>query len=805
LGVATDLSGEEAATALTRILNVTGEGIETIDKFGSVIVALGNNFAATESEIVKVATEVSRSTAVFDVSSSQAAALATALRSVGVQAQIGGSAVGRAFRAIDQSIRDGGTSLQNLSTITGITGDQLKKTFEEDSTAVFQAFIEGLGEIENQGGSTTEALAAFGLKGDEILKVLPVLAKNSELLGDALSTAANELENTNALNTEAAKAFDTLLSRFQVFQNAVSNAAVNIGAELAPQISELLSQLTDLATTIAEADKETLSLIATFLKWATIITGAIASATSAALAFLKLRQIVTPLVKVFGSVGTAVSGLVKRFTGLIGLVELGGSSFEAPFDAATASAEQLERRLTSLRSELNDINNLGPDFELTPEQEAFKENLEDQIDLFERLIGAKEAAAADSRVGTGELLIRPEADTSGFSVPDLVPQAQEQSIPLRRAEEIEDAPTDDALKTRLNKEQEIIDEATQKRIDTAKRQNEALLQLQRAGQENATTEELEFLERRLAIDEEFAQARLIKNQTERDLALQNLQLQHAKELEQIEEFENTKDERDAQRREVRDALKEELRALDLETRDAEIEEDLAREISALDTQKEAEQKFRTERIQAQIAERNQFKQDEIKFGTEVAQLKSFFRKEEVQGVKNASQQLAQLSRSRNSTLKGIGKAAARVNAAIATSEGAIKAYSSLAGIPIVGPALGAAAAAALIAFGVEQQAQISAAQTGGFVPPAGGGARDRVPTLLEPGELVVPQAIAPNFIQAAGIPDTQADSAQSSVPGDQGGEDTTPVIEIMLQDRAGEVISLEQREGRALGIIAEEE
>ncbi len=52
LGTATDLSGDQAAMALARILNVTGEALGTVDVLGSVIVALGNNFAATESQIV---------------------------------------------------------------------------------------------------------------------------------------------------------------------------------------------------------------------------------------------------------------------------------------------------------------------------------------------------------------------------------------------------------------------------------------------------------------------------------------------------------------------------------------------------------------------------------------------------------------------------------------------------------------------------------------------------------------------------------------------------------------------------------
>ena len=159
----------------------------------------------------------------------------------------------------------------------------------------------------------------------------------------------------------------------------------------------------------------------------------------------------------------------------------------------------------------------------------------------------------------------------------------------------------------------------------------------------------------------------------------------------------------------------------------------------LDTQKEAEDKFRKNDLQSRIAERNLKKQEELKYGKEVSELKSFFRKEEVQGVKDATSQLAQLQNSRNSTLKGIGKAAARVQAAIKTAEGAIGAYAALAGIPIVGPALGAGAAIAITAYGVEQQQKISAAQGGGFaggaVAGVGRGSIDSQLTLTNPNEL----------------------------------------------------------------------
>ncbi len=83
--------------------------------------------------------------------------------------------------------------------------------------------------------------------------------------------------------------------------------------------------------------------------------------------------------------------------------------------------------------------------------------------------------------------------------------------------------------------------------------------------------------------------------------------------------------------------------------------------------------------------------------------------------------LSQLMQSQNKKLFEIGKKAAAGEAAIATASGAIKAYQAMAGIPIIGPALGIAAAAALTAFGAERVRAILSTPFGGGVA-AGGSA-----------------------------------------------------------------------------------
>jgi len=177
------------------------------------------------------------------------------------------------------------------------------------------------------------------------------------------------------------------------------------------------------------------------------------------------------------------------------------------------------------------------------------------------------------------------------------------------------------------------------------------------------------------------------------------------------------------------------------------------------TENSARQAAALARAQIQTKENNDFLLNQQKFGTAYAIINKAMHSEAVTGASKAFGDLAALQSSSNSTLKAIGKVAAVANITIQTAQAAMNIYTGFSTIPIIGPALGIAGAAAAVAFGAERMGQVTAAADGGLLE-GGIAGRDSIPVLGMPGELVVPTR---NFDEVVG-----AVSAARSGSGGQG-------------------------------------
>jgi len=215
LETASDISGEEGGSEIARLLTLADGGVQNVKAFGDEIVNLGNNFAATESEILGNATKIAQSTGIYKVGRQEILAFATATKSVGVEAELVGSTMGRTLGTLEKAIRTG-NGLSTVLKLVGGTQAELSKRFRNDASGVLIDFIGGLNRTGKSASDFNKSLEEVGITATRDTAVIGSLASNGfKILTDALGSVKNA---TGAMDAE-----------FTTASEKLSNQAARIG------------------------------------------------------------------------------------------------------------------------------------------------------------------------------------------------------------------------------------------------------------------------------------------------------------------------------------------------------------------------------------------------------------------------------------------------------------------------------------------------------------------------------------------------------------------------------------------------
>lgn len=362
MGLATDLSTDQAAMGMAQFMASMGKTSATtknynedVSRLGSTIVDMGNHFATGETAILEMGQRLVGTAHSIGMNESGVMALSTAMSALGINAQQGGGAMSRVMRKINTAVLSNSADVEKFAKVAGMSATEFANTWKKDPIQAINKFVGGLDDVQKSGGDMAGLLAELGIKGSQEVDVLSRLAGGHQTLSQAIEQAGKAWESNSALSEEAKVRYGELKGSIQKFKNAISELGSSFGELLSGQFKSFLDGLTKLINKfndLGEGPKRVIMVIAEVVAAIGPVLLIISKLISI---FSKLKTALTIVKGGFTAFATVMSGPVGMILMIIGSLVLLGVALYKHRDQIVEFAKTVAEKFVAMKNKVVEI------------------------------------------------------------------------------------------------------------------------------------------------------------------------------------------------------------------------------------------------------------------------------------------------------------------------------------------------------------------------------------------------------------------------------------------------------------------
>jgi TP901 family phage tail tape measure protein len=247
MATAFEMTPEVAGEAMAKLANVYQLPITQMGVLGDAINHLSDTTAAKASGVVEVLGRIGGNAKQFGLTAVQAAALGTAVLSLGKSPEVAGTGINALLGKLQTADKQGKKFQSGLSAI-GLTAGQVRAALAKDAQGGLMMVLE---RIEKLDPSKRAGVLAdmFGLEyADDIALLTGSLGEYRK----ALDATADDKAYAGSMDREFANRAKTTANQLQLLKNNAVELGINLGSALLPALNDILGVLSPVITKFAD-------------------------------------------------------------------------------------------------------------------------------------------------------------------------------------------------------------------------------------------------------------------------------------------------------------------------------------------------------------------------------------------------------------------------------------------------------------------------------------------------------------------------------------------------------------------------